>query len=178
LAANISIGAEDYLLTGQVFVGTGWAVALLGLLGLYPALSDRSRWLSLAGAICAVIGIVTFGVNAFVAFVDVSGLVAGLYEPIGAFFIPGVIIGTILGFVAFSMASFRTKVHSVAFGILLLVLAILEVVNILRIFGGYTSETVTLGFVIVTALSLLVIGYYLRNWSTAVHLKETTQSTA
>lgn len=171
LAANISMGAENYLLTGQVVVGIGWTVALLGLLGLYPVLSDRSRWLSLAGAISAVIGVVTFAVNAIVAFVDVSGIVAGIYEPIGAFFLPGVVIGTVLGFVAFSVAAFRTQVYSFAFGVLLLVLPIIELFNILRIFAGYTSETVTLGFVIVTALSLIVIGYYLRKQSTSVHQK-------
>lgn len=178
LAANISIGAENYQLTGQVFVGTGWTVALVGLLGLYPALSNRSRWLSLAGAICAVIGVITFAVNAIVAFLDVSGIMAGLYEPIGAFFIPGVVIGTILGFVAFGVAVFRTEVHSSVFGVLLFVVAFIEISNILRIVVGYTSETVTLGFVIITALSILAIGYHLRYQSTSIHSTEGTKSSA
>lgn len=176
-AANISVGAANYQLTGQILVGTGWTVALLGLLGLFPSLSDRSRWLSLAGAICAIIGVVTFAVNAIVAFIDVSGIVVGVYEPIGAFFIPGVVIGTVLGFVAFSVAVFRTNIYTSAFGVLLLVLPIVELSNIFRIFAGYTSEMMTLGFVIVTALPLLLIGYNLRNQSTSVQPMEAGQST-
>lgn len=178
LAAKISTGAENDLLTGQLFVGAGWTVALLGLLGLYPALSDRSRWLSRAGAICGVIGVVTFAVMAILVFVDISGIMAGVYEPLGAFFIPGVIIGSVLGFGAFSVATFRTQVHSRTFGVLLLLPPILVLSNILRFIAGNTSETVTLGIVIADALALLIIGFYLRSQSTFAQPKEATQSAA
>lgn len=178
LAANISMGGENYLLTGQLFVGTGWTVALLGLLGIYPALSDTSRLLSRMGAICTVIGIMTFAAMAILVFIDISGIVAGVYEPIGTFFIPGVIIGSVLGFVAFSMATFRTQVHSRTFAVLLLVPPILVLSNILRFVAGYSSETVTLIIVIADALSILMIGYYLRSQSTFAPPKEPTQSAA
>lgn len=178
LAANLSMGGENYLLTGQLFVGAGWTVALLGLLGMYPGLSDRSRWLSRVGAICAVIGVLTFAVMAILVFFEISGIVTGVYEPIGAFFIPGVIIGSVLGFVAFSVATFRTQVHSRTFGVLLLVPPILVLSNIIRFVAGNSSETVTLIIVIADALSILMIGYYLRSKSTFARSKEATQSAA
>ncbi|WP_255151608.1 hypothetical protein [Halorarius halobius] len=178
LAMNMSTGAEGYLLPGQLFVGVGWTIALVGLLGLYPALSEQSRWLSRVGAVCAGIGVVTFAVMAVVVFVDITGLVAGVYEPMGAFFIPGVIVGSVLGFVAFSVAVFRTHADSVAFGLLLLAPPVLVLSNILRFVAGYTSEMVTLGIVIADALSLLVVGYYLRNQSPLGYPESAAQSAA
>ena len=178
LAANLSIGGENYLLTGQLFVGVGWTVALLGLLGIYPSLSNQSRWLSRIGAICAAIGVVTFAVMAILVFVDISGILAGAYEPVGAFFIPGVLIGSVVGFVLFSVVSFRTQGQPVAFGVLLLIPPVLVVSNLLRFFAGYTSEMLTLGIVIADALALLMIGYYLRSQPITAGQREATQSPA
>lgn len=163
LAANIATGAEDYLVVGQLFVGVGWAVALLGLLGVYPSLADRSRWLSRAGAVFAVIGVVTFTVMAAGVLAEITGILPGDFEALGVYFIPGVLVGSVLGFIAFSVASLRTEVYSLSFGILLLAPPFLVLSNILRFILGNTSVMVTLGIVIGDALAMLVIGYYLRN---------------
>lgn len=87
---------------------------------------------------------------------------AGEYSDIGPLFIPGVLIGSVLGFVAFSGASLRAGVHSRGFGILLVVPALLVLTNILRFVAGLESTTITLGIVIADALAMLAIGQALR----------------
>lgn len=160
VAANVVTGAEHFLLLGEAFVGAAWTAALIGLLGLYPGLADRSRWLSRAGVVFAVIGVVVFAVLAVASLGYYTGILTGEFDT--TVFIPGVLIGSVLGFVSFSVASLRTGVHSRTVGILLLVPAILVVTNILRFVAGFESATITLGIVIGDALAMLAIGYLLR----------------
>lgn len=162
VVANIRTGAADWLILGQTFVGAGWTATLVGLLGLYPEFSDRSRWLSRVGAVFAVIGVVTFGVMAITSLLYYVGIPSGDYDAISWFFLPGVLIGSVLGFVTFSTISLRTGIPSRTVGVLLLVPAILVVTNILRFIVGMESATITLGIVIGDALAMLAIGYVLR----------------
>jgi hypothetical protein len=168
VATNVITGTEHWLLLGQAFVGVAWTAALLGLLGVYPRLADRSRWLSRAGAVFAGIGVVVFATMAVTVLLYYAGIPAGEYGNVGQFFIPGVLVGSVLGFVSFSFASLRTGVHSRTFGILLLVPAVLVVTNILRFVAGLESTTITLGIVIADASAMLAIGYLLRNEGVAV----------
>lgn len=162
VTATIVTGTDEWLILGQAFVGAGWTAALVGLLGFYPELADRSRWLSRAGAVFAAIGVAVFAVMAVTSLVYYVGLPAGEYSEIGQFFIPGVLIGSVLGFVSFGIASLWTGIHSRAVGLLLLVPPILVVANILRFVAGFESTTVTLGIVIADALTMLALGYVLR----------------
>ncbi len=161
VTANIVTGTEHFLLLGQAFVGGAWTAALIGLLGLYSGLADRSQWLSRAGAVFAVIGVVTFAVMAVTVVLYYVGIPDGEYDAIGMFFIPGVLVGSVLGFVTFSVASLRAGVHSRLLSLLLLVPAILVVTNILRFVVGNESVVITLGIVIGDALTMLAIGYVL-----------------
>lgn len=162
VAANIITGTGDFLLLGQAFVGAAWTAALVGLLGLYPGLVNRSRWLSRAGVVFAVIGVVTFAVMAVAVLVYYAGIPAGEYDAISVFFIPGVLLGSVLGFVAFGVASLRTDAYSRTLGVLLLIPAILVATNILRFVVGLEAVTITLGIVIGDALAMLALGYVLR----------------
>lgn len=162
VAANVVTGAEHFLLLGEVFVGTAWIAALGGLLGLYPVLADRSRWLSRAGAVCAGIGVVVFALLAGLSlFYYAAGTTLEAVDT--SIFIPGVLVGSVLGFILFSAASLRTDVHSRSFGLLLLVPAALVVTNILRFIAGYEAATLTLVVVIGDALAMLAIGQMLRS---------------
>lgn len=176
VAANVVSGVEWYLFLGQAFVGAGWAVALLGILGLYPALSERSRWLSRAGAVFAAVGVVTFAVMTVSVLVYAAGIPAGEYDAIGMYFIPGVIVGSVLGFAAFSAASIRAEVHSRGFGVLLLVPALLVLANLLRFIAGYEAATITLAIVIADAVAMMAIGYLLRNGSPRATRRTTAES--
>lgn len=178
VAIKILTGAESLLILGQAFVGAAWTVALVGLLGLYPALADRSRWLSRGGAVFAAIGVGVFAVMAVVSLVYYAGIPAGDYADISQFFIPGVLVGSVLGFVAFSIASLRTGTHSPRVGVLLLVPPILVVTNLLRFVAGFQSTTLTLGIVIGDALAMLALGVALRNEPTPTDRAEPATETA
>ena len=165
VSANIVTGVDDWLVLGQMFVGAAWTAALIGLLGLYPELADRSRWLSRAGAVFAVIGVVTFGVMSVTSLLYYVGIPSGEYEAIGSLFLPGVIVGSVLGFVVFGIATLRAGVPSRTVGVLLLVPPLLVVTNIVRFVAGFQSVTITLGIVVGDALALLALGYVLRTES-------------
>lgn len=147
---------------GQVFVGAGWTAALIGLLGLYPGLADRSRWLARAGAACAAIGTVVFAAMAVVMFVFVTGIVNGDFATLVPIFLPGVFVGSVLGFVLFAAASLRAGVHSRAFGVLLLIPAVIVVTNILVGANGMGSLLSTIGIVVALVVVHSTIGYLLR----------------
>lgn len=162
VAANIVTGEEGFLVLGQAFVGAAWTGALIGLLGLYPGLADRSRWLSRAGAVFAAVGVVTFAVMAVASLVYYAGIPAGDFDAISVLFIPGVLVGSVLGFITFGVASLRTDAYSRTLGVLLLVPAVLVATNILRFAAGMDAATITLVIVIGDALAMLAIGYALR----------------
>lgn len=161
VAANVITGAQHFLLLGEVFVGAAWTAALVGLLGLYPGLADRSRWLSRAGVVFIVIGMAVFPLLAVASLGYYTGILTGEFDT--TVFIPGVLIGSVLGFGLFSAAILRTGVHSQSVGILLLVPPILVVTNILRFVAGFEAATITLAVVIGDALAMLAIGYVLRS---------------
>lgn len=163
VAAVILTGNDRYLFIGQAVVGAGWTAALVGLLGIYPGVADRSRWLARAGGVFAAVGIVTFAVMTLSVLAYATDLVAGEYEAIAASFIPGVLLGSVLGFVAMSAATLRSGFRSRSFGLLLLLPAALVLTNILRFAAGNESVGVTLGIVIGDAAAMLAIGYVLRS---------------
>jgi hypothetical protein len=162
VTVNIVTGDEGLLVLGQAFFGAAWTAALVGLLGLYPGLVDRSRWLSRAGAVFAAIGVVVFAIMAVTSLVYYLGIPAGEYSNIGQFFIPGVLIGSVLGFGSFSAAVLRTGAYSRTVGVLLLIPPILVGTNILRFIAGMEAVTLSLAYSSAEAVVYLSIGYLLR----------------
>ena len=168
--ANMVAGVEDLRSgVGQAFIAAGWIAALIGLLGLYPKLVDRSRWLARAGGVFAVVGVVAFiinGTGALFAFVmDVSPEEAyPMFLVVGM--LVGVLIGSILGFVSFSIASLRSDVHSRTVDILLVVPPLFVITNflILSAIGvpNPRPSRVTLFIVGGLSLTMLAIGHVLR----------------
>ena len=73
VGSHLASGTEPAAF-GQVLVGTAWTASFIGLLGMYPSLRDRSRWLARIGAICAVIGGVTMAVMALTFLGDVTNV--------------------------------------------------------------------------------------------------------
>lgn len=163
VAAEIAVGVDRWMVLGQVFVGAGWTAAFLGLLGVYPGLADQSRWLARAGAVFAVIGAVVFTVMGVTSLAYYAGIPDGEIEALIPLFLPGVILGSILGFVSMGVASLRTDVHSQTVGILLLIPPALVIINILTGIVGVDSSTITLAIVIGDTLAMLAIGYVLRS---------------
>lgn len=165
VASGLVSGTEPPLTLGQAFVGASWTAAFVGLLGLYPGLADRSRWLVRAGAVFAVIGAVTMAAMAATSFGYYSGVLpggeSGLSEVV-MYFLPGVLIGCVLGFVSFGVASLRTDVYPRSVGVLLLVLPLTVVFNLGTGMAGWNPLPKLLGVVAVLSVTMLAVGYLLR----------------
>lgn len=162
VGAMIAGVADRLLLVGQAFIAAGWTAGFIGLLGSYSELADRSTWLARAGATFVVIGIVVFVVMGIASLAYFADVLSGDLQTLVPIFLPGVIIGSVLGFLTFGVASLRTEVHSRTVGVLFIVLALFPVVNILSGVAGF-ERTLTFAIVIGLALVNFAIGYLLRN---------------
>ncbi|MEF8842061.1 MAG: hypothetical protein V5A62_10615 [Haloarculaceae archaeon] len=161
VASHVASGTEPTAF-GQALVGTAWTASFVGLLGMYPSLSDRSRWPARIGAICAVIGGLTMAVMALVSLGYATGILSGELSEVAMFFLPGVAIGTVLGFGSFGVASLRTDIYSRSVGGLFLLLVLTFLFNIGSSIAGVATMSTVLGVVVVLALSKLTLGYLFR----------------
>lgn len=151
-------GTELRLPLGQVFVGSGWAIVLLGLLGLYPRLADRRPWLARVSAFFAGVGVYGYAVMAVIFAAGVAGLpesIAASYEPV---FFPAVLAGTFLAFPLFAVAGLLTGAYSRGTSILLGAPPVIFVVNVLT---GPSAESI-FGVVVALIVVFGMIGYQLQ----------------
>ncbi len=167
VVAMLTGAVQPNMVLGEAFIAAGWIAPLLGLLGLYPTLADRNPWLGRAGVVFAIIGLVAF---VFLAVASVVAFIQGLEIteiPIPvAVLLPGIIAGSLLAFVSFSVASLRSEAHSRTVGLLMLVPSAIFVTNflILPAILGSGPNPPEVGFVItgLLTLAMLAIGYALR----------------
>lgn len=152
----------------DLFAPTGYLIALVGLLGLYPAIRDRTP--RVARVAVAVAAIPFAGWLAIAA--SSVGAITGVVPPQAAV-LPGVIfvvhvVGMILTYSLFGVAVLRSDGHPRSVGVLLLVVPTL--------FTAMVAGAVLIGasavgaFVIGSLLSLihLAIGSQLRTGRTAI----------
>ena len=162
VAAVIGPLGEQYMLLGQAFVAAGWTAGFVGLLGVFPGLADRSRRLAQAGAVLVGIGLLVFVSMGIASLAYFSNALSGDLSALVPILLPGVIIGSVLGFVTFGAATLRTGVHARSVGVLFVVLGLIPVVNIGSSIAGIQSMTATLAIVVALTLVTLSIGYVLR----------------
>jgi drug/metabolite transporter (DMT)-like permease len=175
VVSGITTGSERMTtLLGETFNAAGWAVALVGLLGLYPGVADRNRWLSRAGAVCATIGVVVFTILSLLSFAFYVRIIEGSIQNLVPLILPGVILGGVLSFLLFGISSLRTGAHSRVIGALLLVPPLIVVLNIFGGAAGFGSQYFLLGIVSGLFVVMLGIGVRLRSSSSPPHPTETT----
>ena len=98
VAAVIGPLGEQYMLLGQAFVAAGWTAGFVGLLGVFPGLADRSRRLAQAGAVLVGIGLLVFVSMGIASLAYFSNALSGDLSALVPLLLPGVIIGSVLGF--------------------------------------------------------------------------------
>jgi hypothetical protein len=163
IAAVIGQLGEQYMQLGQAFIAAGWTAGFVGLLGVFPGLADRSRRLAQAGAVFVGIGLLVFVSMGIVSLAYFSNALSGDLDTLVTILFPGIIIGSVLGFVTFGAATLRTGVHARSVGVLFVVMGLIPVVNIIRYtIVGIQSRTATLVIVVALTLVTLSIGYLLR----------------
>ena len=145
----------------DIFGPAGFAFAFLGMIGLYPRLADRSRWLTRVGAVFATIGLITSAINSVW---HVGIWVAPAAIPTESAALPaGMVLGQFLGYIPFGLASLRAGVHSRTVGLLLVAVPTVLAVMIVTVATGYATagSAVVLGSV--QAVLHLAIGFTLRS---------------
>lgn len=116
-------GIEAFTATApppDVFGPPGYLLALLGMLGLYPALVERTPRVARLAAVVALVPLVGWVGLSAVSFAAAAG-VSAVQSPEGleVLFVAH-IVGVVLTYVLFGLASLRAGVHSRPIGLLLL----------------------------------------------------------
>lgn len=163
LLYNLAVGTESqYLTVGQGLIGTAWACSFLALLGFYPKLSERSKWLPRIGGVLAAIGLITNVVMAVISFGVAAGVVSGGLDQYVPFFLPGVFLGIVFGFGLYGIATLRTAIYSQRVGALFLILVATFLTNLGTGIAGYNPLVKIIGVVAVLVLANLALGYTVR----------------
>lgn len=150
----------DYPLHHEVPFGTaGFILGFVALLGLYPKLADRRPWLVRVGAVFAVLGAVSWFMLGAMGLAESVG--ADPPEWLGVFGLL-FLIGVVIGYLCFSVASLRSDVLSRTTGFMLLTPILVMALNLSIVAAGLGSPegqfVVASGF----ALAHLGIGFSLR----------------
>lgn len=149
----------------DVFVTTGHLVALVGLIGLYPALVERTPRLARFGLAVGAVAIASWVVMTVGQFLAVAGVWASLAAVLpGAFFVV-VLAATILTYAAFGTATLRGGGYPRTDGLLVLAPAVL--IAALAIDATVNGSTAVDGVLFGggLALSMLALGVRLRSWT-------------
>lgn len=148
----------------DVFVTTGHLVALVGLLGLYPALVDRTPIVTRAAGTVAAVALGSWIVMTVTRFFELAGFVSSLGDALPEVFFIVVLASTILTYIAFGVATLRVDGSSRVVGLLVLAPGGLTVALVVdsALTGVSALDGVVIGGGL--ALSMLALGYTLQTW--------------
>jgi hypothetical protein len=175
LAYHIASGTEPAAF-GQMLIGASWTAAFIGLLGFYPGLAERSRWLSRVGGVFAIIGGITMAAMAVTMLGYATDVIGGDPGGTAVYFLPGVFFGIVLGFGSFGIAGLRTDSYSRYLGLLFLLLPVTFLFNLSSGIAGFSTLPIVLGVVSVLALTMLSIGLLVRTGKAAAERESATAS--
>lgn len=163
LVGSVIVSAgEELMLLGQAFIAAGWTAGFVGLLGIYPTLAEQRPRMARVGAVLVGIGVVVFVVMGVASIGYFTNVLSGDLSALVPIFLPGVIIGSVLGFLTFGVTTLRSDVYSRTVGVLFVVLGLIPVVNITSGIAGIQSMTATLTIVVGLAIVNVAIGFRLR----------------
>lgn len=149
----------------DVFVTTGHLVALVGLIGLYPVLVDRTPRLARGAGAVAVVPLAGWLLMTITQFLTIAGIASSLIDTLPGAVIMLVPVATFLTYVLFGAATLRAGEGSRMVGILVLAPAALIVVLLAG--SALTEAAAIVGLVVGSglAVSMLALGYRLRTWN-------------
>lgn len=142
----------------------GYVLGFLGLLGLYPSLVDRSRWLTRSGAVAATFGIVGISSITTIELIQLAGSTSRS-RPFWSIVVFLTLVGFVLGYLFFGVAVLRSGRYSKAIGLVLLIPGSIVVLMIAHIAAGYASDVTAFVISAGEAMAHLAIGATLRTMS-------------
>ncbi|MFB6170240.1 MAG: hypothetical protein ABEJ06_03750 [Haloarculaceae archaeon] len=167
LVYAVLLGAEAqtgtvYETVGNLVSGTGGALAFVGLLGLYRRFVQHTPWLTRAGGAAAAVGAVGFAVVAVRAAAVLFGVV-GSSSSNGPtlVFIP-ILLGMVLGFALFALASHRAGPSASGPTLRLLAPTVVFLVVVAGGLSGVSQMWVSAVLATAHGLTYLAIGTALR----------------
>lgn len=164
-AAMLAVQAFSTLTTPpDLFGPAGHLVALVGLFGLYPTLTDRTPTVARIALGVAVVGAGGWTLLTVTRFVAVAAPISSVSNVLPAVFFALVFATTIVTYVLFGVAALRADSESRLVGGLLLAPAVLLVAAL--VVSAISDVTAAGGVVIGSglALSMVALGYTLRRW--------------
>lgn len=167
------LGVEAFMDTTapeDIFGPAGFAVAFVGLLGLYPELSSSSRWLAGGAAVFAVLGALGGAATSAANIAQFLGLdPPSVLRPLSL----GIFLGMLGGFPLFSAAILRSEADPRAVGLLLLgppfVFSVM-LTGVLKQVMAVASARVVLSSAL--ALAILALGFGVAAAGTSVRPKD------
>ena len=144
------------------FGPAGFLLGFLGLLGFYPALSERSPWLARVGALLAIVPILDYALILAWGFAEMAGVVPHLFELLpGAIFFPIHQSAMVLTYGLFGVATLRVGSLPQKVGILLVIPSFLILGLVVDV--PFIQDSAAAGFLAGSAIALIhfVIGYSL-----------------
>lgn len=143
---------------------TGYVVAFLGLLGLYPSLRADEPRLARVGAGAAGVGLLGVGLVSLRSIGHLAGLVpeypAGWWAVVVL-----LLVGFVGGYLAFGLAALRADGHATTVGLVLLLPGLIVVLMVLHIAAGLDSPATVFVVSSGQAMAHLAIGETLRQQS-------------
>lgn len=152
----------------------GYVFGFLGLLGLYPTVVGRNPRLARVGAVAAALGLVAISAFTTNDLAVLAGLVSGGDPGWYVFFIPLALIGFLVGYLAFGVASLRSDVFPPVIGLVLLVPGLIVIVMLALILAGYADDQSAFVISAGEALAHLAIGATLRTKSSVADRDESS----
>lgn len=154
----------DLATPADVFAPAGHLVAIIGLFGLYPMLTDRSPRSARVAVVVAMVPATGWALITISQLGDVIMLLSPQTAVLPEGFAIVVLLSTILTYLLFGVVSLHAEVHSRTISLLILAPAALLIVLIAS--AATMGVSALAGFVIGTGLSLamLALGYTLRTW--------------
>lgn len=142
-----------YLMLEDVVGPGGFVFGFIGLLGLYPALSDRCPRLARAAALFVTLGAVGFSAITVSNIGELVGIGSGSSAAWFPVAMGMVIVGMALGYLSFGVTSLRAGVHPRLVGLLLLLPSL--VFTVMAIGGATGIATATGAFLISSAQAVI-----------------------
>lgn len=146
----------------DVFGPTGHLVALIGLLGLSPALVQKTSTMARGAAVVAVVALVSWTIMTVLRFLAVAEIFSSVSDVLPAVFFIPLFASTVLTYILFGVATLRADDSPRNLGFLLLTPAVLLVVVLVKsaVFAVTGLDGLVIGGGL--ALSMLALGHTLQ----------------